>query len=408
VRVGGEEGDADAHAGGEGARADAEAIAVGHNVQRVGQGQRIALRSVRQNAGEFVTTEAGKACLWRHRLAQLARQLLQHPVARHVPAGVVDELELIEVEVEQRVRQWRSCGNSFPEARLQLVAVVDSRQQVVMGEMKEAFRRLFALPPHHRQDVAGGRGRADEDHADGVGGLAGRLPADTEEDDQQDRARRRYPRYAAGNGVEDDDGKEEEERRRGGLAEGGDPDADDHEEERQQQPSPEGLPRRERPVPPGHQWDEDQQAHRIRKAERQSVPEEAGRRSGLHGPLAEGRGRAGHDGGEQRAAGEDAEVAHALEIARDAEARHHPIEDEDDQKLDPRHDQGHGYGAGAAIAQDELADDDRRPPPCPECPQHRRSEAGGGVDETDATPRLQAECGQADQGQQRGEDDDLQ
>lgn len=69
--------------------------------QLFGHGHRLCERTARQQQRELVTSEARAGVVVAHALLQVARELAQQLVAGHMPAGVVDHLELVEVKIAQ-------------------------------------------------------------------------------------------------------------------------------------------------------------------------------------------------------------------------------------------------------------------------------------------------------------------
>ena len=73
----------------------------------------------------------------RSRDLEQARHLLEHLVAGQVPAGVVDHLELVEVEIEEGVQPplLAGRGQAVLEAPLELAAVDQAGQRIVPREI---------------------------------------------------------------------------------------------------------------------------------------------------------------------------------------------------------------------------------------------------------------------------------
>jgi hypothetical protein len=117
-------------------------------------------------------------------------------------------------------------------------------------------------------------------------------------------------------------------------------------------------------------------------------------------------GQSAGAGGDRRAAGEAAEVAQAVEIARDAEPRHQGVEDHRHAGLDAGHEQHDLRRIVGPDAQRTLRQEHRRPPAEPETPQQRRAEPRGRIDETHAPERLHEQHGQADERERRREHHD--
>ena len=124
------------------AGADAEAVAVvveAVDLEAVADllGDPLALlgRAALQQHGELIAPQARQQVAGPHRVTEQARDLLQQLVAGGMAAGVVDDLELVEVDVHERVRRVAARGvrQGFAQPGLELLAVVQAGQRVVRG-----------------------------------------------------------------------------------------------------------------------------------------------------------------------------------------------------------------------------------------------------------------------------------
>ena len=95
--------DADAGADLHRVRAPLEAQVVDRLAQRVGDAQRLFRRAVLEQHAELVAAEAREHVVRAHARLQQPGDLAQQLVAGRVAAGVVDDLELVEVDVDHRV-----------------------------------------------------------------------------------------------------------------------------------------------------------------------------------------------------------------------------------------------------------------------------------------------------------------
>ena len=96
-------------------------------------------RDVLQQHDELVAAEARHEILAAHAVADLLRRELQQLVAGRVAAGVVDVLELIEIDEEQRAAPLvRGAVRDLRlERRDQPMAVVQTRQRIVTREVQQ-------------------------------------------------------------------------------------------------------------------------------------------------------------------------------------------------------------------------------------------------------------------------------
>src|SRR5262249_40879254 len=99
----------------------------------------VAIDSVQQRT-EFVAAEAGEDITAAQLLADQPGNLADQGVSGRMSAGVVDDLELIEIEVEQRVGGGRDplIFDGGGDARLEFTAILQSRQRVMSGLVLEA------------------------------------------------------------------------------------------------------------------------------------------------------------------------------------------------------------------------------------------------------------------------------
>ena len=95
-------------------------------------------RAVLEQHAELVAAQAGQGVGLAHAGAQQRGDLLEHLVAGEVAAGVVDHLELVEVEVEEGVLRARSSARGVEavlQALLELAAVDQAGERVVAREV---------------------------------------------------------------------------------------------------------------------------------------------------------------------------------------------------------------------------------------------------------------------------------
>ncbi|OHD68141.1 MAG: hypothetical protein A2177_03385 [Spirochaetes bacterium RBG_13_68_11] len=108
-------------------------------------------RQEREQDGELVAALAEHEVAGSHGAADPAGRLPQHPVAGLVAEGVVDVLEVVEVEEEERLRPVRAepvgPGQGFPQPVLEGLAVREAGQLVDVREGGELLLR-FALTGH--------------------------------------------------------------------------------------------------------------------------------------------------------------------------------------------------------------------------------------------------------------------
>src|SRR5512139_2897213 len=103
VDAAGERRDTDAHAEHETAPLPAETKVANRVAELQRETHRPVCRAMFQQDAEFVATEARQAVALAHPALQQRADLAQQFVPRSVAAGIVDHLELVEVEITQRV-----------------------------------------------------------------------------------------------------------------------------------------------------------------------------------------------------------------------------------------------------------------------------------------------------------------
>ena len=110
-----------------------EAIRGDRAAHVVGDLPRLVERAADQQQAELVAAEAGDRIRVANRFAQQLRDFAQHAVPGEMTAGVVDDLEAIEIEVTQHVRRVATSRafDRFIEAALELAPVHEARQGIV-------------------------------------------------------------------------------------------------------------------------------------------------------------------------------------------------------------------------------------------------------------------------------------
>ncbi len=119
--------------------------------QHLGGAQRFIQRAGLEKNSKLVTTEAGESISPAHLALEQRADLAQQHVAGRVAAGVVDDLELVDVEITQRVAALARLGalqRSF-DAALEFAAVDEARQQIVRRVIREAAIQLTRLRSRH-------------------------------------------------------------------------------------------------------------------------------------------------------------------------------------------------------------------------------------------------------------------
>ena len=125
--------EADRHADVEHAVVPDEAIRGDRAAHVVGDLPRLVERAADQQHAELVAAEARDRVRVAHRFAQQLRDFAQHAVAGEMAAGVVDDLEAIEIEVTQHVRGVATPRgfDRFVEAALELAPVHEAGERIV-------------------------------------------------------------------------------------------------------------------------------------------------------------------------------------------------------------------------------------------------------------------------------------
>ena len=147
------------------ADADAEGTGLPHEME-VGDGlsqllanaQRVVRRAVLEEHAELVAPQAGERIALAQALEQHGADLAHELVARGVTAGVIDDLELVQVEIHHRVvaAQVRGALEREAQATLEFGAVYQAGQGIVARLIgKPGGVLAFAADIVH-----------DEDHAD--------------------------------------------------------------------------------------------------------------------------------------------------------------------------------------------------------------------------------------------------
>src|SRR5690606_5891242 len=133
VRCGRDGHDADARAEAERPVVPYELEVADQLAERLGRAQRLVHRAALEQHAELIAAEPREGISPADLGLQQSADLLQQLVARTVPARVVDNLELIEIDVEDGVRRLprlRALQRTL-EAALELAAVHELRQDVV-------------------------------------------------------------------------------------------------------------------------------------------------------------------------------------------------------------------------------------------------------------------------------------
>ena len=98
---------------------------------------------------ELIAAQATDQVLAAGVLTQAVGHFLEHRVAGSMAEAVIDLLEAVQVQTEQR--QWLGCGQVLVEVRLELGAVGEPRQRVMQRQVFD-----LALLANPLGDVAGG------------------------------------------------------------------------------------------------------------------------------------------------------------------------------------------------------------------------------------------------------------
>jgi hypothetical protein len=122
---------------------------------------------MRQDQGEFVSAKPGRGIRCPQVLAKSRRQPPEHVIAGGVPVGIVDRLEAVQVEHDQRhlVSFAARRVDGLTKAVEKQAAIRQVSQGIVEGPVLEIS---FHPPPFrdvadHRHRVGGGRSERDLD-----------------------------------------------------------------------------------------------------------------------------------------------------------------------------------------------------------------------------------------------------
>lgn len=114
-----------------------------------------------QDHRELVTTQPRQRVAGPHQLAQQPRHLLQELVPDRVPTGIVDQLELIDVDVHQRMLApiFVRLVQGSAQAGLELRAVHEACQRIVRGAVGHLAAQASLLgyiveDQHDAEDLA--------------------------------------------------------------------------------------------------------------------------------------------------------------------------------------------------------------------------------------------------------------
>ena len=173
--VAGDRHHADAAAEPERALLPDELVVADRLAQLLGHAQRLVERAALEQHAELVAAEARERVAPADLGLQQRADLAEQRVAGAVAAGVVDDLELVEVEVAQRVGRLARLGAAQRplEPLLELAAVDEAGQHVVARVVGELAVQLAALADvvehqhaarHRARAVADRRGRALDVH----------------------------------------------------------------------------------------------------------------------------------------------------------------------------------------------------------------------------------------------------
>ena len=126
--------------------------------QVLGQRERGLGIDIEGEQAEFISAQPRQHVAGTAPLAHGQRQLREQLVAGHVPGKIVDQLELVEIEVQQRTGQAPGPGLAFGQGlfhpALEFAPVAQFGQGVVGGLVAEAFGQLALLGNiggHHQQ-----------------------------------------------------------------------------------------------------------------------------------------------------------------------------------------------------------------------------------------------------------------
>ena len=161
---------ADARAHRQAVGAPQEAIAVNGLADAVGDALRLLQRAALQQQAEFVAAQARDGVRGAHPRLQQAGDVAQQPVAGAVAAGVVDHLELVEVDVQQHVFAFAALrgGHRGFEPRVELAPVDEPGERVVARLVgQRALQAPFLGDVAEHDDRADGRALAVADRRRG-------------------------------------------------------------------------------------------------------------------------------------------------------------------------------------------------------------------------------------------------
>ena len=148
ARLGPAPGHADRHRHGAG---EAVELAPHERPDLLGQRQRARLRRARQHERELLAPEPRGHVGLAGRRAQEGGEAPQHVVAGVVAQRVVDALEVVEVDDEQReVAAGAGVGEVALDRQLEAAAVAQAGERVVRGEVLEALEPARGLDRPHR------------------------------------------------------------------------------------------------------------------------------------------------------------------------------------------------------------------------------------------------------------------
>ena len=107
-----------------------------------------------QQQHELVTTESGQTIPLSHQPLEAARHLLEQPVAGGMTEGVVDGLEVIEVDEQQSADQVLAArlAECLGQGLVELAAIGQTGQLVVIGEILDAALRRLTLGDVFEED----------------------------------------------------------------------------------------------------------------------------------------------------------------------------------------------------------------------------------------------------------------
>ncbi len=131
-----------------------EAISGDRAAHVVGDLPRLVERATHQQHAELVAAEPRDRVRVAHRFAQQLGDFAQHAVAGEMTAGVVDDLEAIEIEVTQHVRGLAAARGfrRLVEAVLELAPVHEARQRIVRRLVRHLSMQAAQLGDVVQQD----------------------------------------------------------------------------------------------------------------------------------------------------------------------------------------------------------------------------------------------------------------